>query len=212
MTEIEKLVPAFLMADRNGRAIAKAIERAFQIVEAAAEEAYGIVTDPDLMPEWRLDERAGELNCVYDYNGTVEQKRYWIKNASKLYSVYGTPQAIYNFLEGYFQDVTVSEWFDYGGSPYHFRVTLSGEMTEERLAWARKAIAGVQNARSVLDDVTIDSSSEILISADTDYGFVDDLRAAVDQITGANDIEDWHDPSEVVAMTDVSLTDVGVTG
>ena len=213
---IERLVPRFLLNDKNGYALAKAIERAFQIVAEAAQNGLDIIQDPYKMPEWRLDELAGELGCLYDYNGSIEQKRYWIVNATYLYTVYGTPQAIYNFLEGYFQNVLVEEWWEYGGEPFHFRVTVSGGSYDaDKIAWAQKAIMNVKNVRSVLDGVTIDSSSEIVVSADTDWFSVQYPYAAEDDQTAANDLTEdgWEEeiPTDT-AKADYSVTDEGVTG
>jgi len=211
---IERLVPRFLLADKNGYALAKAIERAFQLVAEGAQRGLDIIQDPLKMPEWRLDELAGELGCLYDYNGTVEQKRYWVMNATYLYTVYGTPQAIYNFLEGYFQTVQVEENWEYGGDPFHFRVTVSGgSYDSDKIAWAQKAIMAVKNVRSVLDTVLIDNSSEILVSADTDHFEVAYPYAAVDDQVAANDLAEWEEEIPVdAARADEGITDEGVAG
>ena len=213
---IERLVPKYLLRDKNGYALAKAIERAFQIAAEAAQRGIDIIQDPQKMPEWRLDELAGELGCLYDYNGTLEQKRYWVTNATYLYTVYGTPKAIYNFLEGYFQTVQVEEAWEYSGSPFHFRVTVSGGSYDaDKIAWAQKAIANVKNVRSILDTVTIDSSSEIIVTADTDYFYVNYPYAAEDDQTAANDLTEngWEEEIPVdAARTDEGKTDEGVTG
>lgn len=168
--QIERLVPRFLLRDKNGYALAKAIERAFQLAALSAQKGLDILLDPDKMPEWRLDEMAGELGCLYDYSGTEEQKRYWIKQASNLYALYGTPQAIVNFLEGFFQSVRVEEYWQYNGDPFHFRVIVSGESYDAaKIAWATRAIERVKNLRSVLDAVTIDTGETILLSVETDH-------------------------------------------
>lgn len=210
---IERLLPRFILSDKNGYAIAKAIEHIFQRVADAAVRGVEIIQDPQKMPEWRLDELANELGCLYDFNGTIEQKRYWIENATYLYTVYGTPQAIYNFLEGYFQNVQVEEFWEYGGEPFHFRVTVSGESYDaKKIAWAQKAIENVKNVRSVLDAVAIDSSSEITVSLETDCLEVPYLYASDDELTNANDIADWDEIPVDAALTDDSKTDEGVTG
>lgn len=210
---IERLVPRFLLADKNGYALAKAIEQAFQLVAEGAQHGIDIIQDPYKMPEWRLDELAGELGCLYDYNGTIEQKRYWIINATYLYTVYGTPQAIYNFLEGYFQTVQVEEAWEYGGDPYHFRVTVSGgNYGADVISWAQKAIQNVKNVRSVLDAVTIDNSSEIIVTADMDYFDVTYLFAAEDELTNANDIAPWDELPVDAGKVDEAKADEGVTG
>lgn len=209
---IERLVPKYLLRDRNGYALAKAIERAFQIAAEAAQKGIDIIQDPQKMPEWRLDELAGEMNCLYDYNGTLEQKRYWVSNATYLYLMYGTPQAIYNFLEGYFQNVTVEEAWEYNGDPFHFRVIVSGgKYSAEKIAWAQKAIMNVKNVRSVLDSVTIDTSSEIVLTASSDH-FYELYFFDPDRLSSGNGCEDWIEDGTDIALTDEALTDEGVTG
>jgi len=190
---IERLVPRYILDDDNGHALAKAIEKAWRYCAEKVEEGIGIVLDPMKMPEWRLDEYAGELGCVYDYNGTIDQKRYWVINAQYLQSVFGTKQAIYNFLEGFFQEVRVEEWFEYNGQPYHFRVTVSDpNYTNEKNAWAVKAIEAVKNVRSKLDDITLNNEAQIVVSGETERWDVIVPYASTDDQTAANDLTDWE--------------------
>ena len=49
--DIERLVPKYIMQDRNGRALAKAIEAGMKYVAKKAEDGLDIITDPDKMPE-----------------------------------------------------------------------------------------------------------------------------------------------------------------
>lgn len=163
---IHQLFPDFILADKNGYAMAKAIERALQIMCSTIQTGVDNLQDIDKMPEWRLDEMAWELGCLYDHNANIETKRRWIKDATPLYAALGTPKAIYNYLDGYFDQVEVEENGQYGGLPYHFRVTVSGEWNDKNEAWLRKAIAAAQNERSVLDDIALGSGTCILISGE----------------------------------------------
>lgn len=151
--DVTKWVPKFIMQDRNGRAIAKAIEAALQIMNDTIRQGVDCISNFDTMPEWRLDELAWETNCLYDYNADVEAKREWIKNAMPMYRLYGTPEAIYKYLGKYFENVILEEAWEYGGEPYHFRVTVDGEWTPGSVAWARRAINTAKNVRSVLDSM-----------------------------------------------------------
>lgn len=160
---IMHLFPQFLLADKNGFAMAKAIEKALQIMCDTIQAGVDNIQDVEKMPEWRLDEMAWELGCLYDYNADIEVKRKWIRDATPLFAAYGTPQAIYNFLEGFFDSVEVEEYWQYGGEPFHFRVTVSGEWTHANEAWARMAISAAQNVRSVLDDLAVGSSTIVLV-------------------------------------------------
>ena len=161
--ELQQLFPRFLLQDKNGYALAKAIESAMRYMCNRAQQGLDLILDFDAMPEWRLDELAWEYNCLYDFNGTVEEKRRWIREAAPIYNVYGTAQAIIKYLYGVFDSVEVEEASGYGGEPYHFRVTVSGELTEEKAQWAYKAIASAKNVRSVLDSMGVGSYSRIIV-------------------------------------------------
>ena len=151
--DITKFVPKFILRDRNGLAIARAIEAGLAEMNGAVQDGVKRITDVESMPEWRLDELAWELNCLYDYAADVDSKRRWIREAGPLFKSYGTPKAIYNYLSGMFDRVLVEEAVEYGGNPFHFRVMLDGDKTEKNAAWAQRTIAAAKNVRSVLDDV-----------------------------------------------------------
>lgn len=159
-------VPKFILADKNGYAVAKAIEAAMQYMNDAIETGVKCIYDFDSMPEWRLDELAWETGCLYDYHADIEAKRSWIRRAIPLYRLYGTPEAIYEYLGGYFDDIEVEENWQYGGEDYHFRVTVDGVWNPENEAWARKAIADAKNVRSVLDALAIGSKCNVVFSAE----------------------------------------------
>ena len=153
---IERLTPRFLYRDKNGYALCKAIERAFQMAAESAERGLSIIQNPDKMPEWRLDEMAWELNCLYDYTADEESKRFWIKNAIWLFTAYGTPQAVINYLGGNYQFVRVEEYWEYGGAPFHFKVILENPgVPGGAVEWAAKAIVETKNVRSILDCIEI---------------------------------------------------------
>lgn len=155
MNEMSKLFPAFLLRDRNGRAVAEGFYAGMKLMREKVQESLRLMTDVSAMPEWRLDEMAWELGILYDYNADIEVKRRWIAKATPLFSYLGTPKAIYDFLEGYFDSVQLEESWDYGGEPFHFRVTVTGEWNEKNAAWVEKAIAAAKNVRSVLDEVSV---------------------------------------------------------
>ena len=155
--DIKRLVPRFIYADRNGYALSKAIERAFEYVAEKVEEGLAILKDPDEMPEWRLDELAEDYNILYDYTAEIEVKRNWIKNAMDFYSIYGTPAGIVQYLQAVFDTVTLEESWEYGADPFHFRVTVTGEWSSEVDEWAKKSIERAKNVRSVLDTIIFNS-------------------------------------------------------
>jgi len=164
--DVTRNVPRFLLQDKNGYAVAKAIEAGIQTMNDTVNQGVHCIYDYDTMPEWRLDELAWETNCLYDYNADIATKRQWIKNAIPLYRLFGTPQAVYQYIASYFGGMDLEENWQYNGSAYHFRVTVEGEWTPENEAWARKAIAAAKNVRSVLDSLRIGAKCHIGIVAE----------------------------------------------
>lgn len=174
-----RMVPRFLSGQRTGLAMCRAIEVCMKAMCDAAEDGIRLIQDIDSMPEWRLDELASEWNCLYDYDADIDRKRYWLKNARALARIYGTPQAIYEFLEGAFSNVEVEEWPEYGAEPFHFRVTVSDTAYDaHKIAWAQTVIERVKNVRSVLDAVTVETSSTLPLTGDTDVFSVVETRAS----------------------------------
>lgn len=162
----DKWTPKYILNDKSGYALAKAIEAAVNYLNNHVLAGVRCATDYDYMPEWRLDELAREINCLFDYNASIEVKRRWIKSAYPMYRLYGTPAAIYQYIGSYFDDVDVEEWWEYGAEPYHFRLTVDGEWTPKNEAWAHKALSVAKNARSVLDGLRPGGKSFLALAAD----------------------------------------------
>lgn len=166
--DISQLVPRFLMEDKNGYALAKAIETALRIMDETVEAGIRCISSIDDMPEWRLDEMAWEYACLYDYDGDIQSKRKWIKTAISNYRILGTAQFIVRYMESLFDEVWVEEGSAYEAEPFHFRVVATGEgWTGAKEAWVHKAALAAKNVRSIFDGVMIGSQREILISHET---------------------------------------------
>ncbi|MGN0996007.1 MAG: phage tail protein [Candidatus Ventricola sp.] len=162
--DIAQLFPRFLLEDRNGLALARAIERALTRMDETVQAGLDVLKDVEKMPEWRLDEMAWELDCLYDAGADTDTKRRWIRDATPLQAATGTPRAIAAYLEGTFDRTEVVEAFASGGEPFHFRVLLEGEWTRQKARFAQMAIGRAKNVRSVLDGVN--PSSRCLVRVD----------------------------------------------
>lgn len=163
--DASRLFPRFLMEDRNGFALAMAISRALEMMGDAVQAGLAIVKDVESMPEWRLDEMAWELDCLYDAGADVESKRRWIRDAMPLQAALGTPQAIYGYLEGMFERVALEEAWQYGGEAHHFRVTLEGDWTTQNARFVKMAVEQAKNVRSVPDGVCLSRRCTAFVDA-----------------------------------------------
>ena len=158
--DITKMVPKFLLRDRNGYAMAKAIEAAMVYFMQRVEEGVDTVTRPEKMPEWRLDEMAWETGCMYGYDAGLEAKRNWIKNAGAYSRLLGTPEGLLQYIRGYIPSARVEEWFQYGGLPYHFRLALPDKLTQQRFEFILRAVEYAKNVRSALDTMNLSFQDE----------------------------------------------------
>lgn len=146
--------PAFILNDRNGAALAAAIEAAMNAAARTVQEGVDILRDIDRMPEWRLDELAWETNCWYDANAPLETKREMIRNSAAAERLAGTARGVENAINAFYPGSTVEEAADYNGSAFHFRVRISlneTEADEGKNRRAGEAVSYFQNLRSVLD-------------------------------------------------------------
>lgn len=149
-------VPRFILADKNGAALAAAIQAGMNYMNQKIADAVDVLLDVDTMPVWRLNELAWEYDLQLYPIAT--QTRKLIKNANRDSKMYGTKQAIKDAIvycvgtwHGPGEGTTVIEWFDYDGEPYHFKVEVIGDASIA--AKAEAAIARMKNVRSYCDSV-----------------------------------------------------------
>lgn len=167
--EVEKLVPGFIRNDKNGYALAKAIETGMILAAGVVENGMDIILDVEKMPEWRLDEMAWELGCLYDPGADVETKRGWIRDAEPVGEHFGTKAALVSFLQTYFPDVLVEENWEYGGRYYTFRVMIGGGITQDNYNWAKWAIRYAKNLRSLLSQLAVGNRTRLGLRVESEY-------------------------------------------
>ncbi len=159
---IFQIFPRFILEDVDGFAMCKALEAGLNYFLGKCQDGIDLVLDVDKMPEWRLDEKAWELNCLYDYEASIDLKREWVRNAYKNSKIHGTAEGVTQYLTSFFSDSEILEYFEYDGTPGEFRVIAEGEMTEENLRIIRKAVSKAKNVRSSLDIIvySVDMETE----------------------------------------------------
>lgn len=104
-----------------------------------------------------LDEIAISENIFwYNSESSIEVKREIIKNAEDVFRYLGTAYAIEKVVSDYFGDGEVIEWFDYAGTPGHFKVYTSNiEATAGLVNQFNRAIVFVKRKSSILDEVVV---------------------------------------------------------
>jgi P2-related tail formation protein len=82
----------------------------------------------------------------------VETKRQLIAESIDWHQHKGTRYAVDRMLQVVFQQGRVTEWYEYGGRPYYFRIMVEDDITDpDQLATVLDAIYAVKNVRSWLD-------------------------------------------------------------
>lgn len=89
-------------------------------------------TDDNVIDELAYQEHVD----YYDPSLSKEQKAELVKNSFKTHLTKGTKHAVESALYTVFSDFTLSEWFEYGGQPYHFKVVqnITAKDTDELLS------------------------------------------------------------------------------
>jgi len=152
---LEQLFPAFLLNDKNGYAIACAILRGLETACEAVDAGVVCVKNVESMPEWRLDEKAWEMNLLwYDYHANVATKRAQIAGAQEYYTRLGTKTAVERAISDVYGSGRVEEWPAFGGEPYTFRVyTTDPEVALSKRERFLTLLEVVKNVRSSLESI-----------------------------------------------------------
>ncbi|MCZ4281700.1 phage tail protein I [Kiloniella laminariae] len=99
----------------------------------------------------------------WDASWSLAIKRKVVATAIKVHRHKGTPGAVQDALDALEVGASISEWFNYGGQPYHFRidvnVTTHG-LTARDLQTIEAVALGTKNTRSRLDRLQIFLTSE----------------------------------------------------
>lgn len=145
------------------------------------EELYGtcdleaIYTRIEELPERLIDILAEDFGMKwYLADSSGEAKRAQLASCFFVHRHIGTKGAIIRALRDVFCDTEVSEWFEYGGKPYHFRVTFdTSDGRSPDYAEAERLVGMFGNERSVCDFEVANSSAVTLYYADFAIGVLE---------------------------------------
>lgn len=159
---VVNLLPQSLKNDPFVVALAEAVERELKEAYWEAEQLANFMNVENL-PEPVLDHLLWYFHITYDEGAglatTIEEKRRLVKNAYKLHRIKGTKQALEMVLDMLDMRGRITEWFEYGGEPYHFRIELleitNKGLSDNALALLDKLIEAYKNKRSWLEAINI---------------------------------------------------------
>lgn len=110
----------------------------------------------DSLSEALVDELAWQFHVdFYDSKASLSVKRELVRKAIAWHRIKGTPKAVEEVVTAAFQGAKVSEWWDYGAEPYHFRLEgIQEPITDVAVInKVAEAIERTKNTRSWCDGI-----------------------------------------------------------
>lgn len=106
-----------------------------------------------------LDAMAEELSApFYSSDMSIEQKRSIIAATFAYNARIGTVSSIQGLLTAAFGGGQISEWYEYNGEPYYFKIDINGEQINPTLSdfkYFSEMISKIKNVRSKLEGLNI---------------------------------------------------------
>ena len=154
-TSLLDILPPNLLADEQINAAAQALDTELQKITAATKEAL-ILPRIDELSEEVIDLLAWQLHVdFYEELTSLTEKRNAVKQSIAMHRVKGTRMAVELALHMVYESGEVSEWFEYSGRPYYFRVRFICPATirTEDVERVIRIINTIKNTRSWLEGV-----------------------------------------------------------
>lgn len=155
-TSLLDILPQNLLRDEQIKAAAQALDAELQKITEATKEAL-LLPRLDELPEAVIDLLAWQWNVdFYEPSMSLETKRQLVRESIAWHRLKGTKAAVEKMVQAVFRGGVVTEWFEYGGKPYHFRIDIlsAPQITAENTARLLNVINASKNIRSWLDEIT----------------------------------------------------------
>lgn len=163
--QIADILPRNLMEDPAAQAFSLAIREGTRLLHRYTQLCY-VYCSIDTAPHKVLDLLARELRTQYYSDGLdIETKRSLVRNTLIWYMTAGTPAAVEELVAVVFGEGEVSEWFEYGGEPYWFKIKTNALLTEDMTTYFSEMIRRVKNTRSHIEAIEIHRTIEQTIYA-----------------------------------------------
>lgn len=151
-----RTLPDVLKNDESMAALAASIA---QVLAARPDEIQRLAIYPriDELPEDLLDILAYDFKVDWwDADYSLEEKRQILKDNWHVHRILGTKAAVETAISAIYPGTQVSEWFEYNGEPYHFKLLIDSTydgVNPERHQRVLDRVEYYKNLRSVLDEI-----------------------------------------------------------
>lgn len=150
-------LPVSLSGDPKMAALAEAVA---EVLAKRREEIRKLRIYPNAagLDEELLDILANDFKVDWwDSDYSLEEKRRTLKSSWRVHKTLGTKGAVETAIRAIYPHTKVAEWFEYGASPYHFKLDINVTGDEMDSAKQKRVLARLEyykNLRSHLDGVT----------------------------------------------------------
>lgn len=181
------ILPSSILQDETVKNSAAAIDWELKKVSELIKEVL-LISRIDELPENVIDLLAYQWHVdFYDSGLNVEQKRRLVKTSIAVHKIKGTKEAVEKVVAAVFYNAVVKEWFEYGGEPYYFKISVSSAdiVTDDKLTMLRICVASAKNVRSWLDgielaytpvdDLEMENKADLFLSLRVDYSDAVDM-------------------------------------
>lgn len=150
-----KLLPTWMRDDEANIALSSAMD---DLIKAPGErvKAPRVWDQLEHLTDEELDETAWELGIDWwSSSWERDQKIRTIKMAGAIMEKRGTKWAVEQLAIAAFGMGEVTEWFEYGGEPFCFKILTNATLTPDGIAQILAMIARVKNARSHIEAISV---------------------------------------------------------
>lgn len=120
-------------------------------------DSLAIYANIEAMPADLLDILAVDFKVDWwDADYSEDEKRQTLKDSWAVHRTLGTKGAVETAISAIYPDTKVSEWFEYNGEPFHFKLLIDASYQNVSTDVHQRVLSRVgfyKNLRSVLDGV-----------------------------------------------------------
>lgn len=161
-TSLLDILPPNLRSDPTVAAAAQAMDAELRMISAEIDK-LNYISRMGVLTSEEADELAWQFHVdFYDSSLPLEQRRELIKNSDAWHRRKGTPSAVEELIATIFGDGRVEEWWEFGGTPYTFRVlTNNSSATGEQAQQFLSALNSVKRLSARLESIQITATDEM---------------------------------------------------
>nr|DAQ57753.1 MAG TPA: tail protein [Caudoviricetes sp.] len=152
--KLEEIIPQSIAQDKTVQDLCKVLDEEILPIATGPKKAL-VYSRIDSLPIEAVDLLAWQFHVdVYDIATDDAAKRRAVKDAIRSHRYKGTPWALKQAIRRVLADGDITEWQEYSGKPYYFKVTTAEGLTSAKhLQDLLRVVADSKNVRSWLDGI-----------------------------------------------------------